>query len=273
MRSGRSIAEARSGESISCLPGRAEPRLDPGSMVTRQIRTRRLRYRGAKTGFQLPIADVFVVWAKTDDGIVAASSQRAWRAVGAEDRRQFQLAHLGYRRDRDGRGLCSRSATLARCRRPGRAVRMPEQRALRHRLGRAGRGRILLARGAAIHDGPIAVRPAAGREPADPEKARRHADRHHARPSGLSAARAPEGRREGGAGDHVDHEAQFLRQGAGHRAHGARHARRQWHRRRVPRDPSPAEPRDRQYLRGHARCACADPPRTDRHLGVQQARR
>ena len=35
--------------------------------------------------------------------------------------------------------------------------------------------------------------------------------------AGLPASGAPEGRRQGGAGDHVDHEAQFLRQGARHR--------------------------------------------------------
>ena len=38
-------------------------------------------------------------------------------------------------------------------------------------------------------------------------------------PAGLPAARADEGRRHRRAGDHVDHEAQFVRQGARHRAH------------------------------------------------------
>ena len=88
-------------------------------------------------------------------------------------------------------------------------VRLPQQRALRHRVGRAGRRRVLLARGAAVHARPQAVRPAARREPADPEEARRHADRDHARAAGLPAARAAEGRGQGGAGDHVDHEAQL----------------------------------------------------------------
>ncbi|MCK7474332.1 MAG: hypothetical protein MZV49_13965 [Rhodopseudomonas palustris] len=37
-------------------------------------------------------------------------------------------------------------------------------------------------------------------------------------------------------GDHLDHEAQLLRQGARDRPHGARHARRQRHQRRVSRD-------------------------------------
>ena len=34
--------------------------------------------------------------------------------------------------------------------------------------------------------------------------------------------------------DHLDHQAQLLRQGARHRPHGARHARRQRHLGRVP---------------------------------------
>ena len=59
-------------------------------------------------------------------------------------------------------------------------------------------------------------------------------------------------------------EAQLLRQGARHRAHGARHARRQRHLRRVPRHPPRDEPRGGQHLRGHARHPRADPrPRAD----------
>ena len=64
-------------------------------------------------------------------------------------------------------------------------------------------------------------------------------------------------------------EAQQLRQGARHRAARARHARRQRHLRRIPRDARALEPRDGQHLRGHARHPRADPrPRADRHPGV-----
>jgi alkylation response protein AidB-like acyl-CoA dehydrogenase len=59
--------------------------------------------------------------------------------------------------------------------------------------------------------------------------------------------------------DHLDHEAQLLRQGARHRPHGARHARRQRHLGRVRRHPPPGEPRGGQHLRRHPRRACADP--------------
>ena len=101
-------------------------------------------------------------------------------AVRAEDRGQVQPARVGHRRDRDGRRVRARGKPAAERGGPEGAVRLPQQRALRHRLGRAGRRGILLARGAAIHARPQAVRPAARRQPADPEKARRHADRDHA---------------------------------------------------------------------------------------------
>ena len=101
--------------------------------------------------------------------------------VGAEDRRQVQPARVGHRRDRDGRRVRARGEPAAERAGPEGAVRLPQQRALRHRLGRAGRRRVLLARGAPVHARPQAVRPAARREPADPEEARRHADRDHAR--------------------------------------------------------------------------------------------
>ena len=42
-------------------------------------------------------------------------------------------------------------------------VLLPQQCALRHRLGRARRGRVLLARGARLH--PVAPRSSAGRSP------------------------------------------------------------------------------------------------------------
>ena len=138
--------------------------------------------------------------------------------VGAEDRGQVQPAHVDHRRDRDGRGVRARGEPAAERRGPEGPVRLPQLRALRHRVGRARRRRILLARGAAVHAGPQAVRPPARGEPARPEEARRHADRDHAGPAGLPAPRADEGRGQRRAGDHVDHEAQFVRQGARHRA-------------------------------------------------------
>ena len=51
---------------------------------------------------------------------------------------------------------------------------------------------------------------------------------------------------------------------------GARHARRQRHRRRVPCDPPRDEPGNGEHLRRHARRACADPgPCADRAFGLR----
>ena len=145
----------------------------------------------------------------------------------AEDRGQVQPARLGHRRDHDGRGVRAGREPAAQRLGPGRAVRLPQQRALRHRLGRHGRRRVLLEAGAQLHAGAQAVRPAAGRQPADPEEARRHADRDRARPAGLPARRPAEGRGPRPAGDDLADQAQQLRQGARHRPRRPRHARRQ----------------------------------------------
>ncbi len=87
--------------------------------------------------------------------------------------------------------------------------------------------------------------------------------------TGLAAARPHAGGGQGRAAVDLADEAQQLRQGARHRAHGPRHARRQWHLRGIPRDARAFEPRDGQHLRGHARHPRADfGSRADRHPGV-----
>ena len=67
-------------------------------------------------------------------------------------------------------------------------------------------------------------------------------------PAGLPAPRPSEGRGSRGTGDDLAAEAQFLRQGARHRAHGPRHAWRQRHRRRISRDPPCDESGGGQHL-------------------------
>ncbi|EAP71496.1 Hypothetical Protein RRSL_01501 [Ralstonia solanacearum UW551] len=183
--------------------------------------------------------------------------------------RQGRPAHIDHRRDRARRRVRARREPDARRARPQGPVHLPELRALRHRLGRARRGRVLLAHRAPVRTEPHAVRPPARRQPTDPEEARRHADRDHARPAGLPAPGPHEGRGHRGGGDHLDHEAQLVRQVARHRPHGARHAGRQRHLRRIRRDPPRGEPGGGQHVRGHARHPCADPgPRADGHPGV-----
>ena len=196
------LPKLATGEWVGCF-GLTEPDhgSDPGGMTTRAVRAPGgYRLNGAKMWItNAPIADVLVVWAKTEDGDHPRLYSRT-RDAGpqhAQDRRQVQPARFGHRRDRDGRRVRARGEPVARGQRLARPVLLPQQRALRHRLGRDGRRRILLASGAKLHPRAPPVRPAARRQPADPEKARRHADRDHARPERLPAPRAAQGPRRG----------------------------------------------------------------------------
>ena len=119
---------------------------------------------------------------------------RHQRLFHAEDRRQALLARLHHRRDRAGRLRDPGRQSAAEREGAGRSVRLSQQCALRHRLGRHGRGRVLLASRAAIRARPQAVRPPARRQSAHSEKARRHADRNRAR----AARRAALGAHAGG---------------------------------------------------------------------------
>ena len=65
--------------------------------------------------------------------------------LDAEDRRQAVAARLGHRRDRARRRGGAGGESAAEREGPRRPVRLPQQCALRHRLGRDGRGGILLA--------------------------------------------------------------------------------------------------------------------------------
>jgi len=69
---------------------------------------------------------------------------------------------------------------------------------------------------------------------------------------GLQGCFGPhEGRRPCPGRSDQHSQAQQLRQGAGHRPHGARHDGRQRHQRRVWRGPPPGEPGSGQHLRGY----------------------
>jgi hypothetical protein len=217
---------------------------------------RRLALTGNKTWItHAPIADLMIVWAKDDETADRRLHPRA-RHEGPEhleDRRQVLGAGLAHRRDPHGRGVRARVAEAARRARPGRPLRLPEQRALRHLLGRDGRGRVLLARGAPVHDGPHPVRPPAGRQPAGAEEAGRHADRDRARPAGLPAPEPPA--RRGQASPRwcrcssATAPARRWRSPALARdMHGGNGIADD-----LPRDPPPDEPRDRQHARRHAR--------------------
>ncbi len=83
------------------------------------------------------------------------------RNFHAQDRRQAVPARLGHRRDRARRLRGAGGEFIAEREGTRRPVWLPQQCALRHLLGRHGRGRILLARGA-----PIRARPQAVQSPA-----------------------------------------------------------------------------------------------------------
>ena len=121
---------------------------------------------------------------------------------------------------------------------------LPQQRARRHRL-RGDRGGDRLLRGGARRtrwsgvqfDRPIGV------VPAHPGEAGRHAGAHRPGAAARAAAAPAQGRGAGEPGAGVAGKAEQRPVGAGDRALGAEHLRRQRHHRRLPAAPPHAEPR------------------------------
>ena len=228
------LPKLATGEWVGCF-GLTEPNhgSDPGSMETRAAKVPGgYRMRGNKMWItNAPIADVFVVWGKTEDGVIRGfileKGMKGLSAPKIEGKFSLRASATGEIVMDD---LFVPEENLL----PGvRGLRGPFSCLNNARYGIAwgalGRGRILLARCAQLHARPQAVRPAACRQPADPEKARRYADRDHAGAARLPAARPPEGRGALSAGGDLDVEAQQLRQGARCRPPRARHAWRQRH--------------------------------------------
>ncbi len=119
-----------------------------------------------------PIADVFVVWAKTDDGkirgFVLEKGMKGLSAPKIEGKLSLRASTTG-EIVMDNVEV-SEDALLPNVSGLGRPVQLPQQRPLRHCLGRARRGGVLLARSASVHAGPQAVRSPLARQPAGPEK-------------------------------------------------------------------------------------------------------
>ena len=123
------LPKLATGEWIGCF-GLTEPNhgSDPGGMITRARKVDGgYRLSGAKMWItNSPIADVFVVWAKDDDG--RHSRLRAGEGLEGPERagdpRQGRPAHLDHRRDRARRGVLSRGERLPR-RCAGSRVRSP----------------------------------------------------------------------------------------------------------------------------------------------------
>ncbi len=202
------LPKLASGEWVGCF-GLTEPDAgsDPGGMKTRAEKVADgYRLTGTKMWISnAPIADVFVVWAKS-----AAHEGKIRGFILEKGMKGLSAPKIG--------GKLS-----LRCSITGEIVMdgvvVPEENLLpnvsglagpfgclnRARYGIAwgshGRGGGLLAARAPVHARPQAVRPAARRHPARAEEARRHADRDRARPAGRAARRAPVRRGQDGAGD------------------------------------------------------------------------
>ena len=93
-----------------------------------------------------PIADVFVVWAKDDGGeirgFVLENGMKGLSTPKIEGKFSLRASVTG-EIVMDDVFVPGREPAAQR-HGPGRPVRLPQQRALRHRLGRDGRGRVLL---------------------------------------------------------------------------------------------------------------------------------
>ena len=181
-------------ELIGCF-GLTEPDFgsDPGSMMTRAEKVPNgFKLNGAKMWISnAPIADLCIVWAKLDGkirGFIVERGTKGFSTPKIDGKLSLRTSVTGevVLEDVVRAGGQSAAERVG----PRRSVRLPQHGALRHRLGRDGRRRVLLARGAAIHARPQAVQPAARRQPARAEEARRHADRDRARPARRAARSA-----------------------------------------------------------------------------------
>ena len=190
-----------SGELIGCF-GLTEPDAgsDPAGMKTRAEKIDGgYRLNGSKTWISnSPIADVFVVWAKSqahdgairgfvlDKGTTGLSAPKIGGKLSlrASITGEIVLDNVRFPR-----------RAAAQCQRAGGRSAASTGRATASSGGHGGRGG-LLAPGAPIRPRPPAVRQAAGGHPALPEEARRHADRDRRRPPGRASA----GPADGGGG-------------------------------------------------------------------------
>ena len=99
------------GELIGCF-GLTEPDhgSDPGGMKTRAKSVDGgYRLTGSKMWISnSPIADVFVVWAKTDDGIIRGFIlEKGMEGLAHQDRRQTRTQSVNHRRNRHERCVCA----------------------------------------------------------------------------------------------------------------------------------------------------------------------
>ena len=138
------LPKLASGEYIGCF-GLTEPNhgSDPGSMVTRAKKVDGgYRLSGSKMWItNSPIADVFVVWAKDDEGQIRGFVlEKGWEGLSAP----AIHGKVGLRASITGEIVMDNvfvpeETRLPRSARPARSVHLPELGALRDLLGRPGR--------------------------------------------------------------------------------------------------------------------------------------
>ena len=259
------LPKLASGEWVGCF-GLTEPDAgsDPGSM-----RTRAQKVQGGYvlTGTKMwitnsPIADVFVVWAKSDAhdgkirGFVLDKGAKGLSAPKIKEKLSLRASITG-EIVMDGVEV-------------GEDALLPNVEGLKGPFGCLNRARYGIAWGtmgaaeacyAAARqytlDRKQFGRPLAANQLVQLKLANM-VDRDHARAAGGAPRRPPARRRRADPRDDQPDQAQQLRQGARYRADRPRHARRQRHQRRIPGDAPRREPRDGQHLRGHARRPRAD---------------
>ena len=267
------LPKLASGEIVGCF-GLTEPDhgSDPGSMATRAEKAAGgYRLNGAKMWItNAPVADLAVVWAKLDGvirGFLVERGAKGFSTPKIEGKLSLRASITGEIVLED--------------------VLVPEENLLPNVKGLAGPFGCLNVARAGIAWGAIGAaefcwhrarqyvldRKQFGRPLAANQLVQKKlADMQTEITLGLHAAlppRAADGSGQGGPAGGVAAQAQQLRQGARDCARRPRHARRQRHLRRVPRDARAVQSRNRQHLRGHPRHPRADPrPRPDRHPGV-----
>ncbi len=187
------LPKLATGEWVGCF-GLTEPDhgSDPGSMITRAERVGDgYVLNGAKMWItNSPIADLAVVWAKLDGvirGFVVERGMRGFSTPKIEGKMSLRASVTG-------------EIVLDNVHVPADAL-LPNAKGLAGPFGCLNRARYGIAWGAmgaaefcwhaarTLHARTQTVRPTVGGESADPEETRRHADRDHARPAGVSACR------------------------------------------------------------------------------------
>jgi glutaryl-CoA dehydrogenase len=170
---------------------------DPGSMSTKAKKIDGgYVLNGAKTWItNSPIADVAVVWANLDGKINGFVVERDF---GGMETPKLQ-GKFSLRASATGQIMLADCFVPEENRLDVEGLKGPFSCLNKARYGISwgsmGAAEFCWQSRARLHAGSQAVRPAAGRHPADPEEAGGHADRHHAGPPGLPAPGPADGRR------------------------------------------------------------------------------